>query len=74
MSVSQSLRQSLAAAQQSQSLYAIANASGVGYASLHAFANGNGELALVNIDRLAEHLGLELTAKKRARPKRRRRS
>jgi hypothetical protein len=50
-----------------ESLYAIAKRAHVGYAILHRFANDQGDIRLSIADKLAAHLGLELTRRGKTR-------
>jgi hypothetical protein len=56
--VSESLRNAIQASQ--GSLYRLAKDSGIGYASLHGFMNGDRTLSLEVVDKLCQVLGLVL--------------
>lgn len=60
MTISEILKHEIASA---QSLYAVAKDTGIGYAIIHGFANGDRSVSLDTAQRLAEHFGLELTKK-----------
>jgi transcriptional regulator with XRE-family HTH domain len=49
-------------------LYRIAKDSGVSYAVLHRFANGERQIKLDSADKLADYFGMRLMKPKRSRP------
>jgi len=69
MSVSDQLRKAIRAY---GTVYRLAQDSGIAQPVINRFVNGDRDLKLATVDRLAKHLGLELRSKRR--PKRRRKS
>lgn len=58
MTITNALKRAIA--ESGESLYRLAEDSGVDYAVLYRFAHGERDLYLATADRLAEYLGLEL--------------
>jgi transcriptional regulator with XRE-family HTH domain len=50
-----------------ESRYAISKATGIGQSALSKFMNRNGDLSMAVLDRLAKHLGLHVTTKRKGR-------